>query len=163
MPDHLRRFGVLYAGPLTSDEGVGLLAEAFLDARRRDERLHLVLAGAGREELALRTRLGDGATFLGPLDRDELARAYDDADALLFTSQSDVFAQVVHDAQARGLPVLALEGGGAASLIEHGRTGLLVPPDAEALSTALLLLAHRPPLRTQLSRGALARHIRAAA
>ena len=39
---------VLYAGRLTKEKGVDLLADAFLTARWRDPRLHLVLAGAGR-------------------------------------------------------------------------------------------------------------------
>ena len=50
---------VLYAGRLTREKGVDLLADAFLAARARDPRLHLLLAGGGPEEDALRERLGD--------------------------------------------------------------------------------------------------------
>ncbi len=50
---------VLYAGRLTSEKGVDLLADAFLKARARDPRLHLVLAGGGPEQAALSDRLGD--------------------------------------------------------------------------------------------------------
>ena len=56
---------VLYAGRLTKEKGLDLLAEAFLAARRKDLRLDLVLAGGGAEEDALRQRLGSSATFLG--------------------------------------------------------------------------------------------------
>ena len=63
---------VLYAGRLTKEKGVDLLAEAFLRARERDPRLHLLLAGGGPEEEALRERLGEHATFLGWLDGEEL-------------------------------------------------------------------------------------------
>ena len=52
---------VLYAGRLSKEKGVELLAEAFLRARERDPRLHLLLAGGGPEEGALRERLGVGA------------------------------------------------------------------------------------------------------
>ncbi len=62
---------VLYAGRLTTEKGVELLADAFLAARRRDPRLHLVLAGGGPEERALRERLGEHATFLGWLGGDD--------------------------------------------------------------------------------------------
>ena len=41
---------VMYAGRLSKEKGVDLLADAFLAARRRDPRLHLVLAGGGPEE-----------------------------------------------------------------------------------------------------------------
>ena len=49
---------VLYAGRLAREKGVDLLADSFLAARARDPRLHLVLAGGGPEEDALRARLG---------------------------------------------------------------------------------------------------------
>src|ERR687897_325129 len=52
---------VLYAGRLTTEKGVELLADAFLSARERDDRLHLLLAGDGPEEDALRRRLGWGS------------------------------------------------------------------------------------------------------
>jgi glycosyltransferase involved in cell wall biosynthesis len=147
---------VLYAGRLTSEKGIWLLADAFLAARRREPRLHLILAGGGPEEQELRARLGDAATFLGWLDGDDLPRAYASADVFLFASQTDTFGQVVLEAQASGLPVVAVDAGGPASTIEHGRTGLLVPPEEEALASAVLTLAQRPPLRAQLSRTALA-------
>jgi glycosyltransferase involved in cell wall biosynthesis/predicted metal-dependent phosphoesterase TrpH len=146
---------VLYAGRIASEKGIELLADAFLAARDRDERLHLAVAGGGPEELALRARLGEHATFLGWLDREQLARAYASADVFMFPSQTDTFGQVVLEAQASGLPVIAVDAGGPASLIDHGRTGLLVPADADSLASALLTLARRPPLRRQLSRGAL--------
>ncbi len=49
---------VLYAGRLTREKGVDLLAESFLRARDADPRLHLLLAGGGPEEDELRARLG---------------------------------------------------------------------------------------------------------
>ena len=71
---------VLYAGRLAAEKGVDLLAESFLRARERDPRLHLLLAGGGPEEQMLRVRLGEHATFLGWLDREQLADAYASAD-----------------------------------------------------------------------------------
>ena len=65
---------MLYAGRLSKEKGVELLADAFLEAHRRDPRLHLVLAGGGPEEGLLRERLGERATFLGWLSGDALAR-----------------------------------------------------------------------------------------
>ena len=99
------RVRVLYAGRLTKEKGVDLLADAFLAARARDPRLELCLAGGGPEEDALRARLGSAAHFLGWLEGDGLARAYADADLFLFCSQTDTFGQVLLEAQASGLPV----------------------------------------------------------
>jgi len=150
------RITVLYAGRLTREKGVRLLADAFLAARAREPRLHLALAGGGPEEGALRERLGDAATFLGWLEGDALARAYASADLFLFASQTDTFGQVLLEAQASGLPVVAVGAGGPAELIQDGRSGLLCPPDAEALGAAVAGLAASRAARDRLARGGLA-------
>ncbi|MDQ6749232.1 MAG: glycosyltransferase [Actinomycetota bacterium] len=146
---------VLYAGRLTHEKGADLLADAFLAARERDPRLHLVLAGGGPEEELLRARLGVDATFLGWLEEEELARAYASADVFLFASRTDTFGQVILEAQASGLPVVAVDEGGPAGLIEDGRTGLLRPAEANALASALVELAADPARRRQLAAAAL--------
>ncbi len=146
---------VLYAGRLTKEKGVELLAEAFLAARERDPRLHLALAGGGPEEERLRELLGDHATFLGWLHGDELARAYASADLFMFASQTDTYGQVIVEAQASGLPVLAVAEGGPVSLIESGETGVLAPAHAGALAAELVRLAEEDLLRERLRRAAL--------
>jgi glycosyltransferase involved in cell wall biosynthesis/predicted metal-dependent phosphoesterase TrpH len=147
---------VLYCGRLSKEKGADLLAEGFLAARARDPRLHLVLAGGGPEEDDLRRRLGAGATFLGWLDGQDLARAYASADMFLFASRTDTFGQVILEAQASGLPVVAVDEGGPASLIAHGETGLLAAPQADALAESLLSIVDTPLLRERLRRTALA-------
>jgi glycosyltransferase involved in cell wall biosynthesis/predicted metal-dependent phosphoesterase TrpH len=147
---------VLYAGRLTREKGADLLAEAFLAARERDPRLHLVLAGGGPEEEWLRERVGEQATFLGWLEGDALARAYASADLFLFASRTDTFGQVILEAQASGVPVVAVDEGGPRTLIDDGRTGLLRPPHAERLADALCELAGSPVLRQRVSVAALA-------
>jgi len=147
---------VLYAGRLTREKGADLLAEAFLAARERDPRLHLALAGGGPEEEALRERLGAHATFLGWLEGERLARAYASADLFLFASRTDTFGQVLLEAQASGLPVVAVDEGGPVSLIEDDVTGRLCPPAAEALADAVVALAAVPAERRRLAAGARA-------
>jgi glycosyltransferase involved in cell wall biosynthesis/predicted metal-dependent phosphoesterase TrpH len=146
---------VLYAGRLTREKGLDLLADAFLRARERDPRLRLVLAGGGPEEGTLRERLGEHATFLGWLDGDALARAYASADVFLFASTTDTFGQVILEAQASGLPVVAVDQGGPRTLIDDGRTGLLRPAHPDALADALCALAAAPALRRRLAAAAL--------
>ena len=150
------RVRVLYAGRLTKEKGVDLLADAFLAAQARDPRLELVLAGGGPEEHALRERLGGSATFLGWLEGEELARAYADADLFLFCSETDTFGQVVLEAQASGLPVVAVDAGGPSELIASGRSGVLCPPRTSALADAVAGLAAHPGSMRRLSAGGLA-------
>ena len=146
-------FNVLYAGRQTREKGIDLLAEAFLQARLHDPRLHLVLAGGGPEEGWLRTRLGEHATFLGWVEHDSLPEVYASADAFLFPSSTDTFGQVVLEAQASGIPVLAVDRGGPAGLIEDGVSGLLREPDAASLAGALVALSASAELRERLVRG----------
>jgi glycosyltransferase involved in cell wall biosynthesis/predicted metal-dependent phosphoesterase TrpH len=146
---------VLYAGRLSVEKGVDLLADAFLAARARDPRLHLVVAGGGPDEARLRMRVGEAATFLGWLDGDDLARAYASSDMFLFASSTDTFGQVILEAQASGLPVVAVGEGGPAELVHNGRTGLLRPPDADSLALALLELSGNPARRGRLGTEAI--------
>ena len=158
MPEMARpeAVNVLYSGRITREKGADLLAEAFLSARERDPRLQLVLAGGGPEQEWLRERVGDAATFLGWLEGSELARAYASADIFLFPSRTDTFGQVILEAQASGLAVVAVAAGGPLSLIEDRVSGLLCEPDAGALAQALLELAGSPRLRRRLAEGGLA-------
>ena len=151
-----KHFDVLYAGRLTREKGIDLLADAFEIARRHEPRLRLILAGNGPEGDRLRARLGTSAEALGWLAGDELAHAYADADAFLFPSSTDTYGQVVVEAQASGIPVLAVAAGGPADLIEHGRSGLLAEPDADELAAKLVRLTQNRALRARLAGGGLA-------
>jgi glycosyltransferase involved in cell wall biosynthesis/predicted metal-dependent phosphoesterase TrpH len=150
------RVNVLYAGRITREKGAELLAEAFLCARAQDPRLHLVLAGGGPEQERLRECVGEHATFLGWLHGDQLARAYASADIFFFPSATDTFGQVILEAQASGLPVLAVAAGGPLELIEDRVSGLLREADSGQLASALVELAGSTPLRERLAGAALA-------
>ena len=148
---------VLYSGRITHEKGAALLADAFLRARAREPRLHLVLAGGGPEQGQLRAHVGDEhVTFLGWLSGAELARAYACADLFLFPSATDTFGQVILEAQASGLPVISVARGGPLSLIEHRHTGLLCEADADALAGSIVELARSPLLRERLAAAGLA-------
>jgi glycosyltransferase involved in cell wall biosynthesis/predicted metal-dependent phosphoesterase TrpH len=142
---------VLYAGRLTKEKGIDLLAESFLLARERDPRLHLLLAGGGPEEEALRSRLGSAATFLGWLDRRELAQAYKSSQIFLFCSRTDNYGQVIGEAQASGLPVVAVDAGGPATLIRHGITGWLCEANSRSIASAVAQFAASEALRERIA------------
>ncbi len=154
-PHGAQAVNVLYAGRITREKGAELLADTFLRAHARDPRLHLVLAGGGPEQERLAQRVGPHASFLGWLQGAELAKAYASADVFLFPSSTDTFGQVILEAQASGLPVLAVAQGGPLTLVRDGATGLLRDGDAGALADALVELAGSPALRERLARAAL--------
>jgi glycosyltransferase involved in cell wall biosynthesis len=147
---------VLYAGRITREKGAELLADAFLAARERDPRLHLVLAGGGPEQERVRERVGEHASFLGWLRGAELPEVYASADVFLFPSATDTFGQAILEAQASGLPVVAIAAGGPLALVEDRVSGLLCEPDADGLADALIELTSSPPLCERLALAALA-------
>ena len=87
--------------------------------------LHLVIAGTGPREAALRAAAPPGVTFLGVLDRQSrLPDLYANADAFVFTSVTETLGLVVLEAMASGLPVIAVPAGGVADHLRDGRNGM---------------------------------------
>ncbi|GGT47141.1 GDP-mannose-dependent alpha-mannosyltransferase [Streptomyces purpureus] len=140
-----------YVGRLAPEKHVELLAPvAALPGVR------LVVVGDGPSAPALRTAL-PGAHFLGRRTGDDLARIFASLDVFAHTGPYETFCQTVQEAMAGGVPVIAPAAGGPLDLVDHGRTGLLVPPhDAGALRAAVALLAAAPALRREYGRAARA-------
>jgi glycosyltransferase involved in cell wall biosynthesis len=125
------------------------LVEALAAVRARVPEVKLVLAGDGSlrpavEERVRRLGLAEAVEFLGTIDRPEsvvttLAISVQASAAEEGTSNS------ILEAMACGRPVVATDIGGNREVVEHGRTGLIVPPgDPEALARALADLLARP-------------------
>jgi glycosyltransferase involved in cell wall biosynthesis len=149
------RFNVLHAGPLDDRGSLELLAEAFLLAHDRQPRLHLVLGGAGTVLPSLAARLGAAATNLAGVGGDRLAQLFATADLFLSTALSHTGGPGIAEAQASGVPVLAVDCPYTATLVENGRSGLLLAPDPQALAFALRWLARRGAVCERLATGGL--------
>lgn len=79
---------------------------------------------------------------------------YASADVFLFPSTTDTLGQVVMEAQASGLPVLVTDQGGPKEVVEHGRTGFILPADPAAWIDHILRLAADSALRAVMSAAA---------
>ncbi|MCK6449556.1 MAG: glycosyltransferase [Alphaproteobacteria bacterium] len=101
----------------------------------------LWLAGAGPEEAALKRLahelgLGERVRFLGW--RDDVAALFAAADVFVCPSRHEPLGNVVIEAWAHGVPVVAAAAQGPAALVRGGVSGLLVPvDDAPALAAAI--------------------------
>jgi glycosyltransferase involved in cell wall biosynthesis len=105
----------------------------------------------------LKHRAGEGVYFLGYRQGVPLAEAYAAGDIFAFPSDTETFGNVVTEAMASGLPVVAPAKGGVMDSVLPGRTGILVPPrDPEAFAAALIQLLSDEPLRARLADGARA-------
>jgi glycosyltransferase involved in cell wall biosynthesis len=119
----LPRKGMLYVGRLSREKGVDVLVQAAARAG-----IPLRIAGDGPELAALRARATGQVTFLGSISRDEVMLEMSRAIALVVPSRwYEGFPVVIAEAFARGTPVIASALGGLAEIVEHGRTGALVP------------------------------------
>ena len=85
-------------------------------------------------------------------DPQQLAALYRQADLLVLPSQQETFGQVAAEAQACGLPVVAVADSGVAAVVEHQRSGVLLPQfTPEALQQGLRQLLDDPQLRQSAS------------
>lgn len=148
---------LLSVGRLSHEKRVDVLLDAFRRLRERAPDARLAVVGDGPARAELEAAAPQGVRFLGELRGDPLARVYASADVFCFPSTTDTFGQVTLEAAASGLPVVATSAGGAAELVRHGVTGLLVEPgDPAALAEALLDLVDDGRTRLALGRRGLA-------
>jgi glycosyltransferase involved in cell wall biosynthesis len=148
---------LLSVGRLSHEKRVDVLLDAYRRLRERAPDARLAVVGDGPARAELEAAAPDGVRFLGELRGDPLAQVYASADVFCFPSTTDTFGQVMLEAAASGLPVVAAHAGGAAELVRHGVTGLLVTPDdSVALAEALAELVDDGRTRLALGRRGLA-------
>jgi len=149
-------------GRLEEEKNPLLLAEVLADLRASDPRWRLVICGEGPLEAALRERLeslgvADAATLRGYLPLDGgLQDAYRAAHAFLHVSWTEGLPQVLFEAFAARLPVVATAVGSVAAAGD-GAVLLVAPGDPKAPAARLRELAADETLRETLVAAGLAR------
>lgn len=144
---------VLYVGSLNqSDQHKRFqdLLEACAILRTELPELSLSVVGGGDglqhyKDMAVALGIADIVKFHGRLEGGALAEAYRNAAVLALPSLHETFGMVMTEAMASGLPVVAVNGGGVAGVVDDGRDGLLVPPrNPRAMATALREILEAP-------------------
>jgi glycosyltransferase involved in cell wall biosynthesis len=129
---------LIWAGTFSVRKGARYLLEAWRRIAPSTSAAILDVYGTSTVPQILLAGLPDSIRFHGPVDRDELFRAYRAADLLVFPSLCDGFGMVVTESLSRGLPVLTTRRAGAADFIRHGENGFVIAPgDTSALATTL--------------------------
>ncbi|WP_236715561.1 glycosyltransferase family 4 protein [Pseudomonas sp. BMS12] len=123
---------VLHVGRLAVEKNLALLVRSFraLQHANPGRRLRLVLVGDGPQRAQLQAELPE-AMFCGIQRGERLAEHYASGDLFLFPSLSETFGNVVLEALAAGLAVVAYDQAAAAQHIRHGHNGALASPGDE--------------------------------
>jgi glycosyltransferase involved in cell wall biosynthesis len=118
---------VLCVSRLATEKNMTLLWRAFDAITRRGIDARLVLVGDGPQRSQLEA-LCQGAHFAGLRRGEDLAAHYASADLFVFPSLTETFGNVVTEAMASALPVVAFDHAAAGQLIRHGDNGWLAAP-----------------------------------
>lgn len=152
---HGSELTVLSVGRLDAEKNPIMLAEVFARLPENGCTWRLDICGEGRLEGALRTRLAE----LGLLDRtslrgyvdfgEALREIYRTSDVLLHISHTEGLPQVIIEALAAGLPVVATDVGGIGEAVGHCVV-LVRPGDIDGAVRAIRRIAEEPQLRRRL-------------
>jgi colanic acid/amylovoran biosynthesis glycosyltransferase len=140
---------VLCVGRLVPEKGQAILLQAIAELRGQRHACELILLGdgperEGLEQLTQELEISDVTRFLGAVGQDEIHEWFDWADLFCLPTFAEGLPVVIMEAMASGVPVVTTRITGIPELIEHGHTGLLVPPGRpEAIAQALLDLSDR--------------------
>lgn len=142
---------LMFVGRIQPLKGLDVAVEALAELGLPTARL-VVVGGASGEDgdgelrrvraLVERRGLAERVMFHTPQPHHVLSTYYRAADVVLVPSRSESFGLVALEAAACGVPVVATAVGGLATIVEHGRTGLLVSdrsPESFARATRWLL------------------------
>lgn len=156
LENELNKKIILCAAELHERKGQQHLIKAMRHLLLKFPDIKLIFAGEGSrrkyyEKLA--RPFGRSAAFLGR--RRDIARIMATADMLVLPSIREAFGLVLLEAAAVGLPTIATNAGGIPEIIEHGKTGLLVPPEnPEMLAQAITRYLENPALAQELAKRA---------
>jgi len=141
---------------LTKRKGIRYLVSAFTKVLDDYPRARLMIVGDGEERRNLEKQirsldLGGQVELLG--NRRDIRGLMNSFDVFVLPSLWEPFGLVIAEAMACGKPVVATTAGGIPEIVDHGVTGLLVPPaDAGRLADALLVLLRDVDRRRQMGR-----------
>lgn len=154
---------LLVAGRLERLKGFQYAIEALAIVRAHALNVRLLIAGSdtgeegGLRELAARLGVATHISFLGGIERSQLAHLYARAACVVIPSEYESFSLVTLEAMSCGAPVAAAAVGGILDIVRDGENGLLFPAgDAPALADCIERILHRPALRERFVSAGLA-------
>lgn len=124
----------LFIGSLIARKNLEWLLDTFASYCAAGHAGHLVIAGRGPEEEALRVRAAAQALekrvhFFGGISPEQQLALYRSASVFVFPSLMEGFGLAAAEAMACGMPAIVSDRGSLPEVVEHERTGIVVPLD----------------------------------
>lgn len=147
---------LIYVGRLAHEKGVSILIRSLISLKQDGVTFELTLVGDGPERLELEKLvashgLKNHIVFHGYADQNTVRQKLLDSDIFILPSFAEGVPVSFMEAMASGVPVVGTNVGGVSELIEHGVTGLVVPPaDEVSLKLAISRYINDPALRQQV-------------
>jgi teichuronic acid biosynthesis glycosyltransferase TuaC len=144
---------LLFVGRLIYDKGIYELVDVFKHVANAYPAYELILIGEEIEKEKLQAKLVeygliDKAHFKGIVSHKEVAHYMKISDLLILPTWAEGLPNVVMEAMAIGLPVVATKVGGIPEILEDGITGLSSPPkDVEQLTVSVIKMIEDKELR----------------
>lgn len=149
---------IFWAGRLEHVKGIDVLLEAVRCVRPELPQMRVLLAGGGTQSDAIQVSAADlhaHVRFLG--FRSDMPKLLAAADICVLPSRWEGLPISLLEAMAASKPMIASAVGGVPEVIDHARTGWLIPPDdVNALADALRTLIASPDVRAQVGTAARA-------
>lgn len=116
---------LVYAGRLSKEKRIDWIEHVLKEYPQS----RLAVIGDGPQRAFLEAKFkGYPVVFTGYLHGEELASAYASSDIFVFPAANETFGNVILEAMASGLPVVAPASGGPLDFVRHGQTGFLFAP-----------------------------------
>ncbi len=116
-----------FLGRLVMEKGLDIFADTIAELKARNVVHHVLVIGEGPAHGWFEGKL-PGACFIGFQGGADLGRAVASMDMLFNPSITETFGNVTLEAMACGVPVVAARATGSESLVEDGRSGVLIEP-----------------------------------
>lgn len=148
-----------FAGRMGKEKSIDFLLDAFKRTLAALPSATLLMLGDGPERANLegyarQIGIADRVVFTGYVPRQKLVDYFQTARLFVFASTTETQGLVSLEAQAAGLPVVAVSASGSNEAVDDGVTGFLVPRDRQVFAETAVRVLTDPALQQRLSANA---------
>ncbi len=150
---------LIFLGRIAEEKNLEFLIRCIALIRKSSNRIKLLVVGDGPYQKTLLNKISqlnlfDVITCIGTIPHENVPPYYAAADIFVLPSITEVNSLVLLEAQAAGLPVIAIKSYNALEVLTNGLNSILTGPAEDEFVRAIMLLAENSILRKNMSLGA---------